>query len=111
MEEFYQPAERAVVDLAAVFAVVAAGHLLFAGVAVTVVVGVNMSGHRNILRIAVTAQRADIELDTDFLARRFFCHFYSVFMFMTDDGNRLCLAAQFRTAHRAVHHFLIATFS
>ena len=42
MEEFRQPAERAAVDLAAIFAVLAAGHLLIAGVALAVVVGVGV---------------------------------------------------------------------
>ena len=42
VEELDQPAERAAVDLAAVFAVLAAGHLLIAGVALAVVVGVGV---------------------------------------------------------------------
>ena len=40
VENFDQPAERAAVNLAAVFAVFAAGHLFAAGIALAVVVGV-----------------------------------------------------------------------
>ena len=40
VEEFHQPAERAAVNLAAVFAVFATGHLFAAGVALAVVVGI-----------------------------------------------------------------------
>ena len=47
VEDFYKPAECAAVNLPAVFAVVAAGHLLAAAVTVTVIVGVGMTEFRD----------------------------------------------------------------